>query len=172
MTTNMMKKLLAALLITTLASGCGWRLRGSMSSLEEMGSVFLQVASNSAFQQQLEKTLTSSRAQLALLETNANYKILVSNVREERRTVAYNSNGSAAEYELRLEVLVRILSNDVATLISSPISIERSYAFDPGSVLSKNQEEAQLKLEMQKMAALQIVRQLQAAHRQYFTETK
>ncbi|MFL0795910.1 MAG: hypothetical protein K6L73_00230 [Cellvibrionaceae bacterium] len=167
-----MKKILAFLLITTIASGCGWRLRGSVDSLETIGDVYLQVATNPLLEQQLKKTLTNSRAQLSANKSNAAFKILVSNIREERRTVAYNSNGSAAEYELRLEMLVMILGSDDKTLASNPISIERSYAFNPDDVLSKNQEERQLKEEMQKMAALQIVRQLQAAHRNASVENK
>lgn len=160
-----MKKLTTVFLTLILVSACGWQLRGTTGNLEILGRVLLLVDNNAELQQQLGKSLSQNRAQLTDQADQASYQILINNYRSERRTVAYNRNGSAAEYALRHEMRVTIIGPAQQTLIQSPISIERSYRFDPDNVLSKQQEEALLQTEIQQDIGRQIVRQLQTAHR-------
>jgi LPS-assembly lipoprotein len=77
------------------------------------------------------------------------------------RVLSVSSAGRADEYLLRYEVSFRLVDADNKPL-SEPqtVKLQRDHQFDPLNVLAKEREEQELRAEMQRDAAQQILRRL------------
>lgn len=157
---------MGALGLVLLLAGCGFHLRGSGVddiALSDMPLIYLQSGNTqSGMLEELQRrgrlhgakfTLESSAAELALNITSENF---------ERRVLSVSNTGKVREYELHYAVTYTVLDKQGVEKLANRISLVRDYRFDENQVLGKEAEEKQLRQDMVRDAAQQIMRQLRA----------
>jgi LPS-assembly lipoprotein len=160
----MLKRLhLVTVLIPLILSACGWQLRDSGLLSADIGAVHL--ASNSSVQSHLLKDLKRAlnRADIPVvaLQTEANYSIVILDIRHSRRSSTLNAGGRVAEYQLNHEVDYIILGatgNQLSPL--STASVERVFEFEEQDVLASANGEQAILEQMRREAVRQILTQL------------
>lgn len=163
-----MRPLLAFLLMLPLLAtltACGWHLRGSTDNLESLGSLWVQNV-GSPLGNSLQKALRSGNAVLAESAESADFVIQLSNYNSERQIAAYSANGNPEEYLLSEEVNYLLIPATGDPLAARKLQVERSYGFDPNALLSKDEEEQELREVMRNDLVRQILLQLQVLSRQ------
>lgn len=79
-----------------------------------------------------------------------------------RRVASIGSDGRVNEYELHYRLRFALRDAEEQTVVpEQDIDLYRSYAFDPGQVLAKSNEEALLRDEMMRAAVAQMLRRLE-----------
>lgn len=157
-----MKNLIIALLTTTLVSACGWHLRGSSNVSLNIESVFVTAEdSYGSLVSTVKQSLTSNQVAAAQSSSEAQYTIVLSNEKHDRRTASVGNNAFAAEYELTISVdyVIQDSSGQALTEKSTATSV-RTYDYDRNAVVAKNEEENLIKNEMRNNVAQQILRRL------------
>lgn len=155
---------MGALGLVLLLAGCGFHLRGSGAddiALSDMPLMYLQSGNpQSGMLEELQRrgrlhganfTLESSAAELALNITAESF---------DRRVLSVGSTGKVREYELHYAVTYHVLDKEGVEKLANRISLVRDYRFDENQVLGKEAEEKQLRQNMVRDAAQQIMRQL------------
>lgn len=155
-------RLIATLMLTTLLAGCGWQLRGA-PALDRLEALALSGGSNS-LRHELRDALED--ADVAVHDGAARV-LTLSNETWRRRTVATDSRGRAAEValELSLEWQLASANDSDASPESRPLSITRTFRYDPDSATAASDEEDLLRDTMYRDAAWQILRRLEALTR-------
>lgn len=157
---------MGALGLILLLAGCGFHLRGSGMddvALTDMPMIYLQSGNpRSGMLEELQRrgklhganfTQESSAAELALNITSENF---------DRRVLSVGTTGKVGEYELHYAVTYTVLDKEGVEKLANRISLVRDYRFDETRVLGKEAEEKQLRQDMVRDAAQQIMRQLRA----------
>ncbi len=139
------RPLLAATLLVSLA-GCGFQLRGASPIPSS-----LQPLSVECSKQVSDSLCRSVRDQLQLSgltltpPADADYRLQLSDFRQDRRATAVSSDGSAAQYTLRLSVSLELITADGVPLIADTrLSASDSYSYDDTQVLAGEKEENSL----------------------------
>lgn len=163
-----MKKIrtLSILLLLGLAvSACGWQLRGS-PLLFDLGSVDVRGGSFD-IHDLLVEALESSKVEV---HDSGEFQLRLSNERFDRRTVAVDAQGRAAETELDYHISWALLEANGAPLTETGrVSLTRTVHVDPTNATASSDEERAIKDTMYQDAAWQILRQLNAASAYLFT---
>ena len=163
-----MKKLIqitiVSLLITTMLSSCGWRLRGSVDVANNISSVHISgLSKQNEFYRMLTRSLKANKVEIKDSHTEAQYRLVAMNQRSERRTATVSSSARVSEYQLTELVDIIIFSANGSQLIPrTTISTERFFDYDENDVQSKSEEAALLKREMLNDLVRQVINQLNA----------
>lgn len=152
----MIKRLLCALLATTLLTACGWRLQGNYQYPEQLSKVQLQ--SNDQYGE-LHRLLQEKMRlrNIQVVDDKNAPRIWLYDDSLERGTLSLFPSGQVAEYELVYSVSFYVqLQNQQAQTFD--IEVRRDYLDDPRTALAKNRELDRLLKEMRQSAADQIMR--------------
>ena len=149
-----------------LLTGCGFHLRGdgfSTSSLSALPPVYLQSGNpqggvmvelqRHGHQRGARFTTDSSEAEMALNIGAENF---------ERRVLSVGSTGKVREFALHYSVSFSVLDKEGKELMTDSLKLVRDYRFDETQVLGKEAEENQLRQDMLRDAAQQIMRRLRS----------
>lgn len=149
--------LLPLLALLLLLTGCGFQLRGMVSIPESLRLVHIVSAQDSALVRTLEDNLRVNGVQLS---AEAPLRIEILDEHHSRRTLSLDRGARAAEYELRSEVVFRVVDAEgVERLSERRLYSERSYAVDADNITASESQEPILRRQMQQDLAQQIVRQ-------------
>jgi LPS-assembly lipoprotein len=154
--------LLAAALLSTALTSCGFQLRGvqqmPFASLHIAGPVASPVTTS------LTRILQGREGlQIAPDAKSAQAAVEILNDAREKHIVALSGAGKVREFELRQRVSFRVLGAGGKELIpANEIIITRSFAFNDAQVLAKETEETLLYKDMQDDIVQQIMRRLSA----------
>ena len=164
--------LLMVLLAITVTS-CGWHLRGSGQTVNNISSVHISgVDKKSDFYRALSRSLEASKVTITDSHTEAKYRIVLANLRSDRRTATVSSSARVSEYQLTELVDVLIFAADGRQVLPrTTMRIERFFDFDENDVQSKNEEAQLLKKEMTDDLVRQIIRRLNAISNRSNTST-
>lgn len=158
--------LLACLVFNSLAA-CGWHLRGSMDLGQTVPPLYLDIQNGSAeLRSELPQTLRSAGVRLETLREKAELILVVQSESQDRRVLAVGRAGKVSEYELQYQL--RFLVRDVSgkeVMAPDTIRQQRSYSFNEGEVLAKDEEQQQLFGFMRSMALQTLQRRLQGLSR-------
>lgn len=156
----------AVLGVVLLLAGCGFHLRGSGTDGPELSSlpmIYLQSGNpQGGVLQELQRqgqmrgarfTTDSTQAEMALNITSENF---------DRRVLSVGSTGKVREYELYYTASFNVLDKAGTQLMAGDLKIVRDYRFNERQVLGKEAEEKQLRQDMLRDAAQQIMRRLRA----------
>ncbi|WP_347255100.1 LPS assembly lipoprotein LptE [Brachymonas denitrificans] len=144
-----------------MASGCGFRLRGSNLQLP-FRSVHVQ-GSNGPLQALLRRTL-AGYATVAETPEAAEAVLHVLSERQEQASVVLSTSGKVREVQLRQYVDFSLTDNAGATLVDrSSLRIVRDVSYNESEALSKEAEFELLYRDMRNDAVQQIIRRLAAA---------
>lgn len=150
---------LLVLFLCLWVSACGWQLRGS-PLLFDLGSVEVRGGSFD-INDLLVEALESSKASV---HTDAEYQLRLTDERFDRRTVAVDAQGRAAETELDYHISwVLQEANGTPLTEKGRVSLTRTVHVDPTNTTASSDEERAIRYSMYQDAAWQILRQLNAA---------
>lgn len=158
------RRFIVFLFVTSLVACSGWRLRGSDAALSDLNqSVFLSGEPSQTYslvKAQLERRGRLQPFSLAQLELQLGAETL------SRRSVSLSNNNRTAEYQLTLTLPYRFKQITADTVASSTAQsreakVIRSYRFDENDIAGAQKEETIIQNEMRRLAARQILRQLQ-----------
>jgi LPS-assembly lipoprotein len=154
---------ITGLLVTTLATGCGWRLRGT-TSVDNVSSVHISGQGRFGdFHQALSRSLQANDVTVADNATDAQYSIVILDQKYARKTASVSVTVRVSEYQLTEEVTIMILAADGRPLLQrTTLSTERFFDFDENDVQSKEDEANLLRREMQSDLIRQIISHLNA----------
>lgn len=160
-------RLLFPLAISLLLSGCGFHLRGAVELPEMMQATYIDGGEGSELYYAVENALLNAGARVVDSASAATAVLSLQGQRFDRRVVSVDTQGRAAEYELSLRVTFS-LHEAGGKLVADheQVSVIRDFTFDPDNVLSKDEEEAKLRSEMNRYAVSQIVRRVEALARE------
>lgn len=148
-------RLLTPLLFLLLA-GCGFHLQGSAPAQSELPQFTVTgLPGTHALVQELEQQRSLYRQ-----DDKRQRRIQISQPQWQQRAISYAADGTAVEYELRLELNIEIYAEDEKQLLQFPVSISGDYSFSPALILSKSIEEKRLREELVQRAAATILRRL------------
>ena len=153
----------AALLGAALVSGCGYQLRGSTLAVANLGSVY--VDGPLEIRAALTNLLESGDTRVEAARDAAKTILTLTNETFSRRVLSVDPNtGNEREFELAYQVLFRVREATGKELIGNQtVTLLRDFVFDADAVIGKSREEGVLRTEMQRDAAEQIVRRIEAA---------
>ena len=145
-------------------AACGFQLRGT--NLQALQESPVQVKSKGAgtLANEVKKQLLDAGIRTVKSESDAEYVITLSNEYFERSVLSVSPDtGKVEEYELSYRAYLTVRDPDGQIVLKSePVTAERSYTFDEGSVLGKFEEENVLRRDIAKQAASTVLRRLQS----------
>ena len=169
-------KLLIALLVCSISllSACGFQLRGyaDQDIPPAFSELTLDCPSTQAWQ--LCQTL---RQQLMLNDISfsdtAIYRLIVSPIEQESRTLSLQKNAAAAEYGLSSKVSYQLINQETDELIADQdIVVRNSYRHQSSALLAKERERDELQTELSEQIAKEVFRQIDVLNKQSIkTET-
>ena len=154
---------LVALLATALASGCGFRPRGSIALPEDFKIVYVQAPIE--ISDELAIFLDSGGATVTKTREEADAVIKVQSQNEQQRVVTVNATtGKAREFELIYSLDFSVRMKDGTMLVAPEhLVIRRVFIFDPTAVIGGTQNIKVQRLDMRRDAAERIIRLTEAA---------
>jgi LPS-assembly lipoprotein len=150
----------AAIILSTSLSGCGFKLRGSHNIPDELKVMYLDSVDRYSELARLLKSQLSMNDINLIEQSGANIASLkLFKDRLDRRTLSLFPNGQVAEYELIYSVSYAITLPKQEPQ-QFEFEIYRDYQDDPENALAKAKELKLILKEMRQQAANKIIRQL------------
>lgn len=144
-------------------TACGFHLRDSYNLSPELSALKLQVATpNGELARTLKRSLQSSG--VSLVDADTFPQVFVGSVDHKRRVLSVDTAGNPQEYELLASTTVFIPETKSGFLLPSrELQVRRDYIYESTGVLSSSDQEAQLKIDMERELARRIMRVLHSA---------
>ena len=160
---NAMLRLSLALLTVLSLAGCGWHPRGSQDITLQMRQLRLVTEQpNAALTLKLRRALQV--AGVELLEGSGNLSLHLGEERRISRKVSLDRDARSAEQEMRVSVAFDLRNADGAVVFGPrTATASRIYAFDPNSIIAKQDEENLIYQELLDNVVGQLFRQLRRA---------
>jgi len=160
---------LALSLTLALTSACGFHLRGAIDLPPELNSLYISDANQfSPFNQALVQTARRNGITISGNVAKSPFTLAILDQDFERRVLSVDANTRVSEYEMTETVTISIRhTNGDILLPETDITAERSYVFDENQVLSKSEEEAQLRETMRQDLVRQVLLRLRTVVKKY-----
>ena len=144
-----MRAALAALLAAFVA-GCGFHLAGSLPLPQVLQRVYLDLeqpykVSDAPLEIALRERLVQRGARVVSKSEKAETRLRLWNLAERREALSIGPDGKALEYRLLISVDYEVRRGAELLLPPTTLSASRDYSFEPGSILAKEAEEAELR---------------------------
>jgi LPS-assembly lipoprotein len=154
---------LAAAVLCTALTACGFQLRGSAQL--PFNTLYVDAPAYSLFATQLRRTIGSgSQTRITNNQAEADATLQVLQELREKEILSLSAGGRVRELQLRYRVQYQVYDKNKAPVAPpGEIVLRRDYSFNDQDQLSKESEEALLYRDMQADAVQQLVRRLQAA---------
>ena len=153
-------RLLLAIALCSLASSCGFQLRGAYAVPESLQTVYLDGESaNSPILKSVRRSMLTSGVTLVKKESNAPHTLYLSNERSEKRTISIDSLAASAEFQIR-QFVSYDLRDTRGKILLGPYELitERNFQNDINNVVGKRDEERLIREEMNIQLSSQIMR--------------
>ena len=151
---------LAAMLC--LLSACGWQLRDAEAVPRSIGSLHIATqASHNGFVSELKRALAVYGVDVVPSAAEASYSIVIVDFRQNRRIATLNASARVAAYQLNEDVDF-VITDSAGAILTAMLtaSVERSYEIEERDILSSENEENLIKLEMRQEIVRQILNRL------------
>ena len=131
----------AAILLVTFISACGFTLRGASLLPASMARVNLQAADmNSLIVDKLEVELVRSGVELMPDTANATAVLTLVSDTADERVLSVSARGAPQEYELFHTVVFTMSTNNGTVLEPVAVTLTRDYFFDEQDILGKSED--------------------------------
>lgn len=157
-------RLTILLLFASLLGGCGFHLRGAVDLPANYQRMAIEgVSPYSELAVKLKRGLQANGVEV-VDATAAQVILKLSQVSYQRRLLSVSAvSGKTAEYELHYSLKVSVRDRQGNTLLAEqPLQQLRDYVYDQNNVLATDNEEVQLRKDMERDLVGQILRRLQA----------
>lgn len=143
-----------------VSSGCGFHLRGSSELSNQLPELSVQSDNpNAAVVSELNRWLRS--ANISLSEP-AQTTLTISDIKREKRPIAYDNRGKVALYELTISLSISVTQKGRKTLLEpTVIQARQPYSYNETDTSAKDEEQALLEREMNAAMANRIIRHLE-----------
>ena len=155
----MIKRNLLVIGLATLLSACGFQLRGTgdvQFALKE-----LDLSARNAYGETVNEVRDVLQNNGVKVYPGAQYRLVLSNERENRRAASFTSSARTAEYELTKTLEYEIRGSKDLLLISDKIEAQSFYTQDSNNLIGGDQEAAQIRQEMNREMIQQLIQRLQ-----------
>ena len=142
---------------------CGFHLRGQGPSAQLLFKT-VQVSGNGATAQELRKALVL-QPNIQLVNKDAEASINITQEGSDKQILSVNSQGQVVQYRVFYRVHFDATAQGRPLLSDTTISLMRTLQWDENVLLANENEEGKLIVEMQRDAAQQIIRRVNAAAR-------
>lgn len=155
---------LFGLAVVALLAGCGFRLAGSLPLPQALQRVYLDLeqpyrVSDAPLEIALRERLVQRGAKVVSKSEKADTRLRLWNLTERREALSIGPDGKALEYRLLITVDYEVRRGAEVLLPVQTLSASRDYSFEPGSILAKEAEEAELRAYIQgELAELLLLR--------------
>lgn len=156
---------LALVLALALLAGCGFQLRGEREALSlQVRSMYLETGGAPLVATELREQLAMNEVKLVQDRAAAELLVSLSGERFATRVLSVDpETGKVREYELDYQARLSVRRADGRTLIDDQgIELQRDFTFDETAVLGKFGEESEIRLQMLREAADNVLRRLEA----------
>ncbi len=156
--------------VVIFLDSCGYSLRGSQLSNANLDVLNLNFAQpNGDLARILKRNLIAAGLQIesevAIPNPTApnQLTLIISSEETDIRPVSINPRARAAQYEIRLSIVIRLEAENEAKIESDTLSVERTYFEDIENIVG-NQEEVQIIIsEMRQNLITQIIGRLESS---------
>ncbi len=144
-------------------SGCGFRLRGRFSL--PFDRIYLDMNRNTPLAARIARQLRAGSDVEIVNDIRSCQAVLrILGEKRYREVVAYNADGDAREYELKMEISFRLSTPDGELYLpNTTISAVREISYDDDEYLSRDSQEALVINEMTSDIVVQIIRRIELA---------
>ena len=154
-----MRAAIAALVLSSVLGGCGFRLAGSEHLPAVLAKPYLSVKDPyTDFSREFERELKSSGALLQIGRQDATATIEVTKDFVEQRTLAVSARNIPTDYELRYTVTFEVKGPDAQILPPQTLTLSRDYSFEENELLAKEHEADILRTSMARDLATMAMR--------------
>jgi LPS-assembly lipoprotein len=158
-----MRRLAAVVFALSLASGCGFHLRGQMPLSAVMASPYVEAEDHySPLYAALDQRLRAAGATPAADATTATAVIRLHVDETGRELLSVTADNKPGEYEVYYAAEFSVTSGATELLARSPVKLTRDYGYDESAVLAKEHEEQFLRVALAEEIADLILRRLAA----------
>lgn len=165
----MAKILLTSLLVLSLTTGCGFKLRGEFKLPPNMSVIYIKsqhpvgVPPGSVARSLEQRAAQATRITLTSDPKKADLIVEILQESLRRRTIASGPEGEQREYTLFYDVNYRAIRSDGTVLVPlETLSVSRDMLYNEAQVLGRNEGEAIAIRDMVSDLTSSIIRRLQA----------
>jgi LPS-assembly lipoprotein len=155
-------KLLFAVLLAALVTGCGFHLRGTLSGNLPYKSLFIALPDTADVRIWLERYINASGSTKIVdspKEADAIFQQLSDN--RIKTILSVNAQGRVREYRLQLDYRFQVINSKGQVLVKpNEVNLSRDITFDDSNILAKDLEEGLLWRDMNNDLVNQIMRRL------------
>ena len=155
-------KLLFAVLLAALITGCGFHLRGTLSGNLPYKSLFIALPDTADVRIWLERYINASGSTKIVdspKEADAIFQQLSDN--RIKTILSVNAQGRVREYRLQLDYRFQVINSKGQVLVRpNEVNLSRDITFDDSNILAKDLEEGLLWRDMNNDLVNQIMRRL------------
>ena len=155
-------RLLLALLIAVILTGCGFQLRGTNSGNLPYRSLYIALPETAEVRIWLERYINAS-GKTEIAEDKAAAEAIFQQLQDNRQKaiLSVNAQGRVREFRLQMTYSFRVVNQKGQLLVPpNEISLSRDISFDDSNVLAKDLEEGLLWRDMNNDLVNQIMRRL------------
>lgn len=137
-------------LLAALLAGCGFHLAGSLPLPRTLQRIYIDLeqpykVSDAPLEIALRERLVQRGAIVVAKSGKAETQLRLRNLSERREALSIGPDGKALEYRLLISVDYEVRRGAEVLLPGQTLSASRDYSFEPGSILAKEAEEAELR---------------------------
>ncbi len=155
-------RIITVLVFSLFLAACGFHLRGGMEQLSSLPALYLP-AGAMGLAGELRSAARISGARLVENREDAQAVVILGGETVERHVLSVGRTGKAREFNLVYTVSFEVQdSHGKALTDTQTLRLTRDYVFDETQVLGKEAEESALREGLQRDAAGQILRRVQA----------
>ena len=155
---------IVGLMLSAAMVSCGFHLRGSVTRLTDLGSIYVDVSRDLSIAEAVREALNDAAFVLARNRDDADILLRLTDEEQGERVVSVNSTGRVSEYELSHSVRMLISESEDGKAPAYPqnqnfnrVEVTREYTYDETNVLGKQNEARILRAEMKEELVRQIV---------------
>jgi LPS-assembly lipoprotein len=158
-----MRRLASLLLALSLASGCGFHLRGQTPLPAVVASPYVEAVDHySPLYAALDQRLRAAGATPAADASTATSVIRLHVDETGREVLSVTADNKPGEYEVYYAAEFSVTSGATELLARNPVRLTRDYGYDESAVLAKEHEEQFLRVALAEQIADHILRRLAA----------
>jgi len=161
---NQYRNTIVILLLLTMSSGCGFKLRGSVDMPPLLQETYLESKNPfTGMARALRVELESAGARIVESSEQASAVLKVVKEKSQNRILSVGSTGKASEYELLEEITFELTDRNGKILVrQQSLRMVRDLVFDETELLGKVSESEQLHVQMRRSLARQIITRINA----------
>jgi LPS-assembly lipoprotein len=151
------------LCLAALLPGCGFALRGTAALPPELQTLYLEsLDPGSDVLREMRRVLQNNQVTLLEAPETGSYRLGLGEEQNTERALSVNANARAGEYELTMSLPFQLRRGGTVLLGPETLLTSKVYLADPENAVAKNEEARQIRSEMRRELAQQIIRRLQA----------